>query len=107
MPPASDGIGAPLLSVESESETKTGRLGFIAGTILEDKKMSFERILFRATRGNMFLKVVCSIACNEKPHISTFLSLSVLWTKLMKVQQYQSELIQMSMRINNKLLQTS
>ena len=52
-----DNMASPLLSMEA-TETKTTRLGFIAGTILEDKKMSFERILFRATRGNMFLKVV-------------------------------------------------
>ena len=32
------------------------RLGFVAGTIAEDKLHSFERLLFRATRGNMFLK---------------------------------------------------
>ena len=32
------------------------RLGFIAGVILSSKVISFERILFRATRGNMFLK---------------------------------------------------
>ena len=52
-----DNMASPLLSMEA-TESKTTRLGFIAGTILEDKKMSFERILFRATRGNMFLKVV-------------------------------------------------
>ena len=32
------------------------RLGFVAGTIGEDKLHAFERLLFRATRGNMFLK---------------------------------------------------
>lgn len=32
------------------------RLGFVAGTIPEDKLNAFERLLFRATRGNMFLK---------------------------------------------------
>lgn len=32
------------------------RLGFVAGTIAEDKLHAFERLLFRATRGNMFLK---------------------------------------------------
>ncbi len=32
------------------------RLGFVAGTIPEDKLNAFERLLFRATRGNMYLK---------------------------------------------------
>jgi V-type H+-transporting ATPase subunit a len=34
------------------------RLGFVAGTIPEDKLNSFERLLFRATRGNMYLKSI-------------------------------------------------
>lgn len=37
-------------------EPKSTRLGFVAGTIPEDKLNSFERLLFRATRGNMYLK---------------------------------------------------
>jgi V-type H+-transporting ATPase subunit a len=32
------------------------QLGFVAGTIPVDKLAAFERLLFRATRGNMFLK---------------------------------------------------
>lgn len=32
------------------------RLGFITGVIMTSKVIAFERILFRATRGNMFLK---------------------------------------------------
>ncbi len=48
-------IGAPLLA-EGLPEPKSMRLGFVAGTIAEDKLHSFERLLFRATRGNMFLK---------------------------------------------------
>ena len=32
------------------------RLGFITGVLLTNKTASFERVLFRATRGNMFLK---------------------------------------------------
>ena len=51
-------IGAPLLATEGGGapEPKSARLGFVAGTILEDKLNAFERLLFRATRGNMFLK---------------------------------------------------
>lgn len=32
------------------------QLGFVAGTIPVEKLAAFERLLFRATRGNMFLK---------------------------------------------------
>ena len=32
------------------------RLGFVAGLISQEKLTPFERLLFRATRGNMFLK---------------------------------------------------
>jgi V-type H+-transporting ATPase subunit a len=35
---------------------KQARLGFISGVVPKAKAASFERILFRATRGNMFLK---------------------------------------------------
>ena len=34
------------------------RLGFVAGVIPQEKISAFERVLFRATRGNMFLKQV-------------------------------------------------
>lgn len=39
-------------------EPKSVQLGFVAGTIPMDKLGSFEKLLFRATRGNMFLKSV-------------------------------------------------
>lgn len=32
------------------------QLGFVAGTIPVEKLAAFERLLFRATRGNMYLK---------------------------------------------------
>ena len=54
-PAGGNDIGAPLLA-EGLPEPKSMRLGFVAGTIAEDKLHSFERLLFRATRGNMFLK---------------------------------------------------
>jgi V-type H+-transporting ATPase subunit a len=34
------------------------KVGFVAGTIQQDKINSFERLLFRATRGNMYLRTV-------------------------------------------------
>ncbi|KAH8934864.1 hypothetical protein BDL97_17G001900 [Sphagnum fallax] len=50
-----EGIDRPLLSEQTEP-SKTARLGFITGLVPKLKVTSFERILFRATRGNMFLK---------------------------------------------------
>lgn len=38
------------------SAAATGRLGFVAGLIPQEKLNGFERLLFRATRGNMFLR---------------------------------------------------
>lgn len=32
------------------------KLGFITGLVPRDKSLAFERILFRATRGNVFLR---------------------------------------------------
>ena len=49
-------IGAPLLRAEAAVEPKSVRLGFVAGMIAQEKLTPFERLLFRATRGNMFLK---------------------------------------------------
>ena len=45
---------APLL--EGGAVDKMAKLGFIAGTIQQDKLNAFERLLFRATRGNLFLR---------------------------------------------------
>ncbi len=36
--------------------SKQSRLGFVAGLIQTQKMGSFERLLFRATRGNMFMR---------------------------------------------------
>ncbi|XP_058074991.1 V-type proton ATPase subunit a3-like [Magnolia sinica] len=51
-------IDSPLL-LEQEMLTepsKQVKLGFVSGLVPKEKSMAFERILFRATRGNMFLK---------------------------------------------------
>ena len=45
-------IEAPLISSAQEAS----RLGFVAGLISQAKMAPFERVVFRATRGNMFLK---------------------------------------------------
>lgn len=52
---AVESMGTPLLP-EVGVEPKSVRLGFVAGVVAEEKLNSFERILFRATRGNMFFK---------------------------------------------------
>ncbi|KAK9005472.1 hypothetical protein V6N11_042903 [Hibiscus sabdariffa] len=51
-------IDSPLL-LEQEMVTdpsKQVKLGFVSGIIPREKSLAFERILFRATRGNVFLK---------------------------------------------------
>ncbi|KAK8956628.1 Vacuolar proton ATPase a3 [Platanthera zijinensis] len=53
-------LDSPLL-LEQEMLTdpsKQIKLGFLSGLVPKEKSMAFERILFRATRGNMFLKQV-------------------------------------------------
>lgn len=37
---------------------KVAKVGYVAGTIQQDKLNNFERLLFRATRGNMYLRQV-------------------------------------------------
>lgn len=37
-------------------QSKPVNLGFLSGLVPREKSMAFERILFRATRGNVFLK---------------------------------------------------
>uniref|UniRef100_A0A7S3QLW0 V-type proton ATPase subunit a n=1 Tax=Dunaliella tertiolecta TaxID=3047 RepID=A0A7S3QLW0_DUNTE len=58
---ASQDFSSPLLGPDQEAaayvlDPKMSRLGFVAGLIQQEKLTSFERLLFRATRGNMFLK---------------------------------------------------
>eukprot|EP00163_Fabomonas_tropica_P018138 TRINITY_DN3230_c0_g1_i2.p1 TRINITY_DN3230_c0_g1~~TRINITY_DN3230_c0_g1_i2.p1 ORF type:complete len:788 (-),score=212.82 TRINITY_DN3230_c0_g1_i2:338-2701(-) len=64
----SNGMATPLLAADVEAqrgqemETRSGlassvsRLGFVTGVILREKLNSFQRVLFRATHGNMFLR---------------------------------------------------
>lgn len=40
----------------STDPAKQVKLGFVSGLVPRDKLMAFERILFRATRGNVFIK---------------------------------------------------
>lgn len=36
--------------------SKQVKLGFVTGLVPREKSLAFERIMFRATRGNVFLK---------------------------------------------------
>ena len=52
-------VGLLLSSVLKEMTTdssKQVKLGYVSGLVPRDKSLAFERILFRATRGNVFLK---------------------------------------------------
>lgn len=52
-----ESIDTPLLDQEMSVDTsKQVKLGFLTGLVPREKSMAFERILFRATRGNVFLK---------------------------------------------------
>lgn len=51
--------GRPLLEGDSLRNAALAHgLGYVTGVILQEKALSFERVLFRATRGNMFVKQV-------------------------------------------------
>ncbi|KAI8101512.1 hypothetical protein M9435_001618 [Picochlorum sp. BPE23] len=58
---------APLLETVAplSEQPKAVQLGFVAGTIPVDKLAPFERLLYRATRGNMYLKYVPVGAVND------------------------------------------
>ncbi|KAL5563090.1 hypothetical protein UlMin_032837 [Ulmus minor] len=53
-----ESLDMPLLSDQEMSTdlSKQVKLGFITGLVPREKSMAFERILFRATRGNVFLR---------------------------------------------------
>ncbi|GJT41965.1 V-type proton ATPase subunit A3-like protein [Tanacetum coccineum] len=51
-------IDSPLLLEQemTSDSSKQVKLGYVSGLVPRDKSIAFERILFRATRGNVFLK---------------------------------------------------
>jgi V-type H+-transporting ATPase subunit a len=56
---SSESMDSPLL-LEQEMQTdpsKVVRLGFVTGLVPKAKSIIFERVLFRATRGNMYLRL--------------------------------------------------
>eukprot|EP00735_Rhodelphis_limneticus_P009068 TRINITY_DN2518_c0_g1::TRINITY_DN2518_c0_g1_i1::g.19327::m.19327 TRINITY_DN2518_c0_g1::TRINITY_DN2518_c0_g1_i1::g.19327 ORF type:complete len:821 (-),score=262.11,sp/Q9SJT7/VHAA2_ARATH/45.57/0.0,V_ATPase_I/PF01496.14/3.8e-259,Vps5/PF09325.5/0.0081,Vps5/PF09325.5/2.8,DUF2216/PF10226.4/0.052,DUF106/PF01956.11/0.49,MutS_III/PF05192.13/1.8e+02,MutS_III/PF05192.13/2.4,CHASE3/PF05227.8/87,CHASE3/PF05227.8/1.8,Sec34/PF04136.10/0.36,Sec34/PF04136.10/3.2e+03,TMPIT/PF07851.8/2e+02,TMPIT/PF07851.8/0.38 TRI len=54
--PIDGGETAPLLQDSGESSSKSSRLGFVTGVVPTEKCITFERVIFRATRGNVFLR---------------------------------------------------
>ncbi|KAH9611632.1 hypothetical protein KSS87_010326 [Heliosperma pusillum] len=53
-----ESLDTPLLRDQDKSvdASKTVQLGFFTGLVPREKSMAFERILFRATRGNVFVR---------------------------------------------------
>ncbi|CAI5534727.1 unnamed protein product [Closterium sp. Naga37s-1] len=49
-------MDSPLLLEQEMASDSSKRLGFVTGLVPLSKVLTFERLLFRATRGNMFLK---------------------------------------------------
>ncbi|CAD7705284.1 unnamed protein product [Ostreobium quekettii] len=49
-------LSAPLLENAQLGQQKVTKVGFLSGLVAKEKLENFERLLFRATRGNMFLK---------------------------------------------------
>ena len=56
--PIRESMETPLLQDQelAGDSSKPVKLGFLAGLVPREKSMAFERILFRATRGNVFLR---------------------------------------------------
>ncbi|GJU48635.1 V-type proton ATPase subunit A3-like protein [Tanacetum coccineum] len=54
---AEDSLETPLLKdQDSTDQSKQVKLGFLTGLVPKGRALAFERILFRATRGNVFLR---------------------------------------------------
>ncbi|KAG6653366.1 hypothetical protein I3843_05G063300 [Carya illinoinensis] len=55
-----ESLDTPLLLDQemSTDSSKQVKLGFITGLVPQEKSMAFERIIFRATRGNVFIRQV-------------------------------------------------
>lgn len=73
----SDGSTIQEIAIDSAKQVK---LGSISGLVPREKSMAFERILFRATRGNVFLRQsavdepVTDPVSGEKVSIHNFLA---------------------------------
>ena len=78
-------------------------LGFVTGVLARDKMFSFERVLWRATRGNLIFKQVCSgrgvsenwlIICSHSVKLlnpSRIRPLSHTWTRMYSSSSIKEE----------------
>lgn len=90
-----DSLDTPLL-MEQEMTTDTSKqvkLGFLTGLVPRDKCMAFERIIFRATRGNVFLKQavledpVIDPVTGEKVNTNPFVVFIILFWRMCRSQE--------------------
>ncbi|KAI5723775.1 hypothetical protein M8J76_010814 [Diaphorina citri] len=51
-----DSLTKALISEESQNQVGRGRLGFVAGVVPRERVPAFERMLWRISRGNVFLR---------------------------------------------------
>nr|XP_018903507.1 PREDICTED: V-type proton ATPase 116 kDa subunit a isoform X2 [Bemisia tabaci] len=51
-----DSLTKALISDESQQQSSRGRLGFVAGVVPRERVPAFERMLWRISRGNVFLR---------------------------------------------------
>lgn len=52
----SDSVHKSLIPTEDHTASIRGRLGFVAGVINRERVPAFERMLWRISRGNVFLR---------------------------------------------------
>ena len=52
------GLSSSATPLMAEREDRSGQLGFVTGVIASDRMPGFERLLWRACRGNVFLRRV-------------------------------------------------
>uniref|UniRef100_A0A2P2LS08 V-type proton ATPase subunit a n=1 Tax=Rhizophora mucronata TaxID=61149 RepID=A0A2P2LS08_RHIMU len=56
-PSGEESLDTPLLQdQEISTDSKQVKLGFLTGLVPKEKSLAFERIIFRATRGNVFIR---------------------------------------------------
>lgn len=72
--------------------SKQVKLGFLTGLVPRNKSMAFERIIFRATRGNVFLKQavledpVIDPVTGEKVNTNPFVVFIILFWRMCRRQ---------------------
>ncbi|KAJ8763484.1 hypothetical protein K2173_002367 [Erythroxylum novogranatense] len=51
-----ESLNTPLMKDQEADSSKQVKLGFLTGLVPKEKSLAFERIIFRATRGNVFIR---------------------------------------------------